>query len=162
MTKRARGSDTKGAVLVEFVIAIVPVLITFLTFVQLSRIATARLVVKHAAIVGARAASVITNAKENTPDQKKGMHEVEIENGVRMALGPWWTKSGGITAVRVDINDTSSRSDPYNWVEVRVRATYACRVPLGFLICAGRQKQIVEIARMPHQGALYEMETAEQ
>jgi hypothetical protein len=150
--------DTNGAVLAEFVLAIVPILIVFFTFVQLSRIAMARLVVKHGAIVGARAASVIANSKENTPDQPKGMHEVEIENGVRMALGPWWTKEGGITSVRVDIKDSSTKKDPYDWVEVRVSATYACRVPLGFMICAGRKKQIVEVARMPHQGALYQME----
>jgi hypothetical protein len=129
----------------------------FFTFVQLSKVATARLVVKHSAIIGARAAAVIANGKNNTPDQEKQTNEEEITNGVKAALGPWWSKSGGITSVTVKVTDTSSRGDPYNWVEVKVSATYACRVPLGFLACARPSKVLVETFRMPHQGALYEM-----
>jgi Flp pilus assembly protein TadG len=148
--------DSKGAVLAEFCIAIVPVLTTFFSFVQLSRIATARLVVKHSAIVGARAAAVITNGANNNPGQNQGANDDQVTNGVKAALGPWWTKSGGITSVNVTVNDTSSRSDPYNWVEVKVSATYACKVPMGFIACGGPTKRIEESYRMPHQGAIYE------
>jgi hypothetical protein len=148
--------DTKGAVLAEFCIAIVPVLTMFFSFVQLSRVATARLVVKHSAIIGARAASVITNGANNNPGQSKGANDGEVTNGVKAALGPWWTKSGGITAVDVTVKDSSSRGDPYNWVEVKVSATYACKVPMGFIACGGPTKRIEETYRMPHQGALYE------
>jgi Flp pilus assembly protein TadG len=155
------GRDRKGAVLAEFMLAIVPVLTMFFTFVQLSRVASARLVVKHSAIVGARAAAVIANGKNNTPDQEKKTNEDQITTGVKAALGPWWSKPGGITSVIVKVTDTSSRADPYNWVEVKVSATYACRVPMGFLACAGPSKLIVETFKMPHQGALYEMESSQ-
>ena len=148
--------DTKGAVLAEFVLAIVPVLTTFFTFVQLARLATARLVVKHGAIVGARAAAVITNNHENNPGQEGGGEE-EVANGVKAAMGPWLSRSA-ITSVNVSINDASSHADPYNWVEVKVTATYACNVPMGQVVCGGRTRKLVEKFRMPHQGAKYEAE----
>mgnify|MGYP001497377861 CR=1 FL=1 len=157
MLERLR-TNTRGAVLAEFMIALVPVLTTFFSFVQLSRVASARLVVKHGAIVGARAAAVIANGKKNTPGQEQGTNDAEITNGVKAALGPWWSKTGAITAVEVKVTDRSSRSDPYGWVEVKVTATYACRVPMGFVACGGRSKKIEETFKMPHQGALYEVE----
>jgi Flp pilus assembly protein TadG len=149
--------DNKGAVLAEFCIAIVPVLTTFFSFVQLSKLATARLVVKHSAIVGARAAAVIANGNDNTPDQPRGTNEGEIADAVKAAMGPWWTRSGGVTSVNVTVTDLSSRADPYDWVVVKVEARYECSVPLGFFVCGGRSKRIEETFRMPHQGALYEM-----
>jgi Flp pilus assembly protein TadG len=148
--------DQRGAVLAEFVIAIVPILITFFSFVQLSKIATARLVMKHGAIVAARAAAVMTNAHKNTPDQDEGDHQGEITQGARLAMAPW-VKDGSLTAVDVRVDDQSSQRDPYGWVHVEVTAIYRCRVPLGQLICAGRTKVMTERYSMPHQGATYEM-----
>ena len=151
---RRLARDRKGAVLAEFCLALVPLLTTFLAFVQLSRIAAARLVVKHATIVGARAAAVISNGANNNPGQAQGSNEGEIANAVKAALGPWQTK-GAISAVDVNVTDSSSRGDPYNWVEVRVAATYSCNVPMGFVACGGRSTQLIETYRMPHQGANY-------
>ncbi|MBN9166968.1 MAG: hypothetical protein J0I07_38915 [Myxococcales bacterium] len=147
--------DTRGAVMAEFVIAIVPLLMTFFSFVQLSKVATARLVVKHGTIIGARAASVISNANNNTPDAK-GDGKADIQNAVRVAMAPW-TAKGSITGVDVQVNDQSSRDDPYGWVTVTVKATYNCNVPMGFIACGGRSKTLEESYRMPHQGAIYEM-----
>lgn len=148
--------DSRGAVLVEFVIAIVPILLTFFTFVQLSRVATARLVVKHSAIIGARAASVISNQHNNTPDAKND-GKADIKTAVQLALGTWYTK-GSITNVDVVVTDQSSRSDYYGWVTVKVTATYHCNVPMGWTACGGKQTQLVETFRMPHQGAIYKVE----
>lgn len=150
--KRLRG-DQKGAVLVEFVIAIVPVMMTFFSFVQLSKIATARLVVKHSAIVGARAASVLSNQHENNPGAS-GDGKSEISNSVKAALGPWATTM----LVDVTVNDQSSTSDPYGWVEVKVSATYRCNVPMGRIACGlSGMKKLEETYKMPHQGATYKM-----
>jgi len=145
--------NTKGAVMAEFVIAIVPVFTTFFSFVQLSKVATARLVVKHSAIVGARAAAVMSNAHDNLPDQAAGGGDVS--GAVKASMAPWY--GGSLTGVSVNVNDQSSRSDPYGWVEVKVTATYACKVPIGFIACGGRSKQLVETYKMPHQGAIYKM-----
>ncbi len=155
MAERSLVRDERGAALVEFVVAIVPVLLTFFTFVQLSKIATARLVVKHGTIIGARAASVISNAHDNTPDAK-GDGKEEITQAVRSAMGPW-IRNGSFGSVNVTVNDQSSRSDPYGWVTVTVRAQYRCRVPMGFIACGGTTKTLEESYRMPHQGALYKM-----
>ncbi len=152
---RKLGKDQKGAVLAEFVIAMVPLLMTFFSFVQLSKVATARLVVKHGTIIGARAASVISNQNNNTPDAK-GDGKADITNAVRAGMG-YWVAKGAISVDDVDIQDASSRDDPYGWVTVTVKATYRCTVPMGFIACAGSTKQLQESYRMPHQGAIYEM-----
>lgn len=152
MLRRLRG-DKKGAVLAEFVIAIVPVMMTFFSFVQLSRIATARLVVKHSAIVGARAASVLSNQHDNNPGAS-GDGQADVKSAVQAALGPW---SRAMT-VNVTVNDQSSTADPYGWVEVKVSATYRCNIPMGHIACGlSATKTLEETYKMPHQGATYKM-----
>lgn len=141
----------------EFVIAIVPVLTTFFSFVQLSRIASARLVLKHSAIVGARAAAVMSNGNNTAPDQPSGDQKGEITKAVKSAMGPWFTKAGAFTTVNVTVTDQSNKDDPYNWVEVKVETLYACNVPMGFIACGGNTKRLEETYKMPHQGANYKM-----
>jgi hypothetical protein len=151
--------NTRGAVLAEFVIAIVPVLTAFFSFVQLSKLATGRLVVKHGAIIGARAAAVMTNAHENNPGQEAGLHEDEVKQGVQMAMLPWLL-NGAMSGVSVKVEDTSDEEDPYNWVNVEVTTTYNCNVPMGgAIVCGlGRTKTLKSAYRMPHQGAIYKVE----
>ena len=52
-------SNVSGAIYVEFLVAFIPVLIFFLGLLQLGLIYTANLVVRHAAVRGARAAIVV-------------------------------------------------------------------------------------------------------
>jgi hypothetical protein len=51
--------DVRGVVMLELLIAIVPVLVLFLGAVQLALLGAAQLIVSHAAIVGARSAAVV-------------------------------------------------------------------------------------------------------
>lgn len=156
--KRARRGlhqDRRGAVLVEFLVAFMPLMITFSSFVQLAQITTARLVTKHSTIVAARAAAVISNEKKNTPDAKPGKNQDQIEAAVHMALGPWDQTMNG---VKVEINDQSSADDNFGMVQVTVTARYRCSVPFGgFLVCGrnGGVHEIVQKAAFPHQGACY-------
>jgi Flp pilus assembly protein TadG len=158
MEKRKLGdlkNDKRGAVLVEFLVAVMPLMITFSCFVQVSSIATARLVVKHSAIVGARAAAVIANGKKNTPDQKQGDNKGEILMGVRAAMGPWIKTMNN---VNVQVDDQSSCADPYGMVTVTVTADYRCSVPFGGrLLCGavGATHTLKQKYAMPHQGARY-------
>ncbi|MDB4942701.1 MAG: hypothetical protein JWP97_2235 [Labilithrix sp.] len=152
---RALHADKKGAVLVEFLVAIMPLMITFSCFVQLSQMATAKLVVKHSAIVGARAASVISNVNKNTPDQPEGENRADIEQGVHAALGPWDRQ---MASVRVKIEDKSDCKDPYGPVKVTVTAAHKCLVPFGGrLLCGavGATHTMEQAYTMPHQGARY-------
>jgi uncharacterized membrane protein YgcG len=150
--------DKRGAVLVEFVVAFMPLMITFSCFVQLSQMATAKIVVKHSAIVGARAAAVISNGKNNTPDQAKGDNQADIKAGVNAALGPW---KKTMTNVDVAIDDKSSCTDPYGLVTVTVTADYKCSVPFGGrLLCGavGATRTLKQAYGFPHQGARYKDE----
>ena len=159
MKTRATGGrgllrDARGAVLAEFVIAILPILTAFLCFVQLGHLATAKLVMQHGAIVGARAAAVITNGKGDNPGQPDGVHADVVAQGVDLAMYAW-TRSQKLTDLSVEITDYSSPADPYGEVDVKIEARYHCDVPLGWLICGGRTVTMTETKKMPHQGAVY-------
>lgn len=147
--------DQRGAVLAEFVVVLVPLLTIFFVFVQLSAIAAASLVVKHSAVIGARAAAVLSNKNNNVPEREgKGDGEGDIRAGVEAALGPWKDRMG----VAVTVTDRSTRDKPdgpYELVTVTVTATYRCEVPLGKAICPGGVKIIRDTKSMPHQGARY-------
>jgi Flp pilus assembly protein TadG len=147
-------TDKKGAVLVEFLVAVMPLMITFSSFVQVAQVATARIVVKHSAIVAARAAAVISNGHNNTPDQEKGDNQSEIESAVNAALGPW---ADTMDSVQVQVDDKSSGDDPYGMIQVTVTTQYHCSVPFGAsIVCkAGGARTITQKASFPHQGACY-------
>ncbi len=155
-TLRSLHQDRRGAVLVEFLVAFMPLMITFSSFVQLAQITTARLVTKHATIVAARAAAVISNEHNNTPDAKKGKNQDEIEQAVQAGLGPWGQT---MTNVKVEIDDQSSAEDNFGMVKVTVTARYRCSVPFGGMLVCGKNggvHEIVQKAAFPHQGACYE------
>lgn len=147
-------SDKRGAALVEFLVALMPLMITFSSFVQLQQMATARLVLKHSAVVGARAASVISNKNKNTPEQEQGDNQATIQRGVEKALGPW----AQTMTVNVQVDDQSSCDDVYGMVTVKVQAQYKCQVPFGGrIVCGlGGMHDFNNIKySMPHQGARY-------
>lgn len=152
---RELNSDKRGAVLVEFAVAFMPLMITFSAFAQLQHMATAALVVKHSAVVGARAAAVMSNAGKNTPDQPEGDNLADIKKGVEAAMGPWKATMSGVD---VKVADSSSCSDPYGMVSVTVTADYKCSVPFAnlFMCGAGRTHTFKAMtARFPHQGARF-------
>lgn len=153
--------DQRGAVLAEFVIAVVPLMMTFFGFMQVSKIFTAGLGVRHAAVIAARTASVYSNRANNNPGAE-GDGRSQARQAAGAALGPW-ISDGTISNVNVDVDDRSSRSDPYGPVQVQVTATYRCKVPMmGRIVCGGGSKTITTrtmlgfSAQMPHQGAKYE------
>jgi len=155
-TLKGLGKDKRGAVLVEFAIAFMPLMITFSSFVQLQQMATARIVVKHATIVGGRAAAVISNKNRNTPDQEDADQEEVVKKGVEAALGPW---KGTMSNLEVKVDDTSTCEDPYGMVTVTVTADYKCSVPFSNLFMCGTGKTHSfkpMISRFPHQGARYQ------
>lgn len=145
-------NDKRGAVLAEFVVALVPLLTIFFVFVQISAIAAARIRFKHAAVIGARAAAVFSNKGNNCPECS-GDGTGEVNAAVRAALG----SAGRTLNASATVNDRSNRSDPYGLVTVTVTGTYQCGVPLGKIICGGGSVTFTERKSMPHQGALYKM-----
>ncbi len=69
MARLALRHDSRGVVYVEFLIAFFPLLVIFLGICQLALIASARLVVQHAALAAARSAIVVL---EDSPDDFGG------------------------------------------------------------------------------------------
>ncbi len=160
--RKIRGAGRRGAVLAEFVIAVVPLLMTFFGFLQITKFFSAGFGVRHAAIVAVRAAAVYSNRANNNPGAE-GDGATQARQAAGAALAPW-IADGSISSVNVDIEDRSSRNDPYGPVQVQVSATYNCRVPMvGRLFCSGGRKTISTrnmagfSAQMPHQGAKYEV-----
>jgi hypothetical protein len=145
--------DKRGAVLAEFVVAIVPLLTIFFVFVQISAIAAARIRFKHVAIIGARAAAVFSNRGDNGPECQ-GDGSGEVTAAVRAGLG---SASRNVTGVSASVNDRSNRTDPFGLVTVTVTGNYQCGVPLGKIICGGGSVTFTERKSMPHQGAIYRM-----
>lgn len=140
--------DQRGAVLAEFVVVLVPLLTIFFVFTQLSAIAIAKLRFKHATVIGARAAAVMSNSGDNCPGCDG---QGAVGAGVRAAL-----QGSGVTVLTVNIQDSSNRDDPYNLVQVTVVGRYNCTVPLGRVIC-GPMLPFTETKSMPHQGARYRL-----
>ena len=147
--------DESGAVLAEFAVIALPLFLTFFGFVQLGQMLTANLVMKHSAIVAARAAAVISNENQTNPGANGSKDD--ITTAAALALGSWFANDS-FSDLRVDVVDTSSAADPYAPVNVTVSSNYSCRVPLGnrMLCDLGTAKRLVTAkASFPHQGALY-------
>ena len=147
----------RGAVMAEFAIAVVPLLATFFSLYQVTRLQTAKLMITHAAICGARTASVTSNVHGNNPGVPREANDMP-ERAVNQALAPFLA-SKSYTDVRVIVDDASSAADPSGPVRVTVTAKVTCAVPMmGRVICKGPQKVLEAHATMPHQGATYGVE----
>lgn len=156
--KKSLHKDQRGAVLAEFVIVLLPMLTTFFVFAQLAAMASARLMLKHSAVVAARAASVYSNSGDNVPEASGADGRGDVQSAAQAALGTW---NRSFTGVSVAVNDTSTRGDDdnqYDLVTVTVSATYRCQVPLGKIICGGGTRAMQDTKSMPHQGARYRTE----
>lgn len=145
-----RKSNQRGAVLAEFAIALMPMLIAFFGFVQFAQLATADLYMRHAAICAARAAAVMQD------DNNPGPHSPQqagTEAAAEQALGKW-ARSQLLAPPTVEIAGGGMSGQ---FVSVTVTAPLTCRVPLGKMIaCGGSTRSLSHTARFPAQGARYE------
>ncbi|NOU31382.1 MAG: hypothetical protein HOO96_26080 [Polyangiaceae bacterium] len=153
MAKSTIVGNQRGAVLAEFVVALVPLLTTFFCLVQLGKLYAANLALKHAAMCAARAATVIAKPPTMNPGATGDPNEIEL--AAYAALGNFYT-NGGFHDVTVKV--TLPSGDPHGVVTVDVTATYDCDVPLGGRItcfAGGGTKTKTESASLPLQGAQY-------
>ena len=148
------GSDVRGAVLAEFAVAIVPLLMAFFCFLQLGIFMVGKMIVRHSAIVGARAAAVIAGGGATNPTLGGAPQgtKADIESAVHQALGVWG--DNGMLTASADVADPGG---PRGTVSVSVTATFRCNTPLGhWWVCGGDSKTFTETASMPKQGATYQ------
>jgi Flp pilus assembly protein TadG len=135
----------RGAAMVEFVVAVMPMLITFFSFVQLGKLMTARLVLQHATKTALRTATLTPKG-----DPRAMNDSGKIREAAQDALGQW---SNQLT---ISVSP-SQGGGVHGLVNVTVNATYRCDVPLGsLLVCGGGSKKLKPITlSMPLQGGDY-------
>jgi Flp pilus assembly protein TadG len=131
---------TRGAALVEFVIAIVPMLMLFFTIAQFSALGYTSLLVRHAAFVAARAYAIVN---PGNPDSGPA---TDVQTAAQMVMG----RVPGMVSVQ------SSGAAPMSQAMQTTTVTllYSCTVPLGnMLVCGpGLTRPITAGAAFPNQG----------
>jgi Flp pilus assembly protein TadG len=148
-SKKRRG--TRGAVLVEFLVATTPLLMTFFGLMQLGKIMTAQIAFHHAANVAVRAAAVIVDNDVN-PGASGKLDEVKM--AAQLALGDF------IRTVTVNAATVSGGTTPNGDLKVTLTGTYNCNVPLGkTLVCGFSGKHTFKPVEstLPLFGARYKL-----
>jgi len=157
-------ADARGAVMLEFLLAFVPVFVLFLGLLQLVLLGVADLVVRHAAITGVRAAVVVLyddpayyrgSAQGDARDLQRGESRIEaIHTAVQAplaALAPRGAAAGSLPPGRTEFARAATAitfpSAPgatelledlaqAETITVRVTRLVPCAVPLaGWLLC---------------------------
>lgn len=172
---------TAGAVYVEFLIAFMPVLVTFMCLWQMSRMYTTALAVQHAAVIAARSGAVVfaddpQKYNGEAVGQITSKRREAVEGSALFALAPF-ILDGSLVSVKVTFPSTpngheertsynASSADPntadaqrVDLVRAHIEATFRCRIPLADRIACNpltRTRTIVREAAMPYQGARYD------
>jgi hypothetical protein len=146
--RRAAGplGDQRGAVLVEFALAIMPVFIIFFGTVQYCVNAYINLILHHGAFVAARCMAVV---HPGMPDAGK---TADCTDGVNV-LFP--TKANLKATVTLQ-NSPGTTSEDLDTVKVELK--YKCTIPLGNVVACGakREADMKALASFPNQGSAYQ------
>ncbi len=147
--------NKRGAVLVEFAVAIMPLLMTFFVFFQVAVMVTAKMFVRHATIAAARAGIVIKGGGETNPMQggvQQGS-DGDIQNAFKAGLGEWG--DNGMLVGTVSVSDPGG---PTGDVTATSVVAFKCNVPLGrrFVCPGGNILPMTDRATLPKQGADYQ------
>ena len=158
---RARGNgalpqDTRAAVYIEYLIAILPVVTFFIATWGLIEMLAADLVLRRAASAAARAAVVVLpddphfydGAPENVVGGKR---KEDIDLAAAMIL----EASGHFRDYHVDIEGERKESAP---LTATVRAQYYCGAGWTSIVCGGTSRWLTEKATYAYQGAPFKYE----
>lgn len=158
-----RPLDTRGVILVEYLIAFLPVFLLFATAFQTADLFASHLIMQRAASAAGRAASVVL------PDDPSfyggvgvgefsGARKADIERAAQVVLAAaprfWNRDSGEFTMNKLDVSVTvpSDESAP---LVVTVRAEYRCYLA-GILVCgASGTTNVSAEVRSPYHVADY-------
>lgn len=168
--------DRGGAAMVEFAMAIMPVLMVFFGTLQWTVNAYIHLLVKHAAFSIVRCEAVVHPGAPDSGDENKDCLNkdpsstsiigtlfrhaanttgVFVEgNAILGDLG----LGGGISSGDFTIDTTLANPNEQKLDSVKVSLQYRCTVPLGnVLACgAGRVQKLEATANFPNQGSAYQ------
>lgn len=147
--------NKRGAVLVEFAVAIMPLLMTFFVFFQVAVMVTAKMFVRHATIAAARAGIVIVGGGDKNPmrgGEAQGS-DGDIQAAFRAGLGAWG--DNGMLVGTVSVSDPGTQ---FGDVTATSAVLFRCNVPLGrrFVCPGGAFLPMADRATLPKQGADYQ------
>jgi Flp pilus assembly protein TadG len=147
---------TRGAVLAEFVITVVPLLMMLFGWLQLSWLYTANVLVQHAANTCARAAIVIDDKPFNPGDNGS---VADIQKATERAAEVQGNGKKAFKSIRCDVTNAATEQDEFGKVTAKVTAEFKCGVPMGkFIVCGPTaSKTLTKSAELPFQGARYEV-----
>jgi len=131
----------RGAVLIEFLVAIIPMLMIFFSIAQISALGYTSLLVHHAAYVAARAYAVVhPGIYDSGPPS-----DVQSAAGLVLARVP-----GNLSVTTRDVDPMSEQL-----ATTTVTLDYPCGVPLGaMLVCgASMRRTLTAQASFPNQGS---------
>lgn len=166
MTRERLGS-TRGAAYVEFIIAIVPMLILFWGLMQLNGLLLADLVVRHAATHAVRAAIVCDSDAEPQDGGQLAAPKGCSYEAAKMTLSAIKSFSPpGSNDPAFSLEVSGASPDGNAPVTVTLRANYYCQVPLASFVCgfasagtpSGDRMRVAMLTRkatLPNQGAGY-------
>jgi hypothetical protein len=137
--------DERGAVLVEFAMAIVPVLAFFFGTIQFCAAAYVNLILHHGAFVAARCEAVVHPAM---PDSGGAQ---DCTDAVNLLLST-------STKAKATVKPTLAAKTAQTLDVVEVDLEYPCEVPLGNVVACGKGKKLhmIATASFPNQGSAYQ------
>lgn len=148
---------TDGAVLVEYLIALLPVLTFFLATWQLIELSTGNLILKRAASAAARAAIVVLPDDQSfyagaPVNRFVGLRKSDVESAARSILdiaGP-----GRFTNVRVEISPAEPSGNVV--LTTTVTADFRCFAGWVSFVCGGSSRTLSARSTHVYQGAPYQ------
>ncbi len=148
---------TKGAVYAEFLVVFWPIFLTFWVLTQAAGLYSAKLIVMHSAVTGARAAAVVI------PDDPKNYGGEKPANALTprrreaieraVALPTLASLSLGVPQVTFP---AGQHYPPGSTVTVDVEVPYHCQLPVAkWLVCQGGTRVLQGRAKMRVHAARY-------
>ncbi|HKU43803.1 MAG TPA: nucleic acid/nucleotide deaminase domain-containing protein [Polyangiales bacterium] len=152
-------TDHRGAVFVEKLIALFPVLLTFFLGWELAEVGAASLVVQRASAAAGRAAMVVLPDDpryygEEPPDTYAGARRADVELAAGMVLSALPQLSENF---EVDVSDPP---DGFGEIDVTVRAPYECGA-VGLICRAGGGLTLTSTTKHAYHGASYAYSAAD-
>ncbi|MCA9594452.1 MAG: hypothetical protein KC776_14105 [Myxococcales bacterium] len=155
---RVGGSrGTKGAVYVEFLIVFWPIFLTFWVLTQAAGLYSAKLIVMHSAVTGARAAAVvIPDDPKNYGGEEMNKLTSKRRQAIERAVAIPQLASLSLGMSEVEFPNGTSYG-PGSTVVVHVKTPYYCELPIAkWFVCIAGTRILEGRASMPVHAATYE------
>jgi hypothetical protein len=135
--------DRRGAVYVEFLGAFFPIFFAFWCLMQSAGLYSAKLITRHSAYLGARAAAVVIpddpQKYDSQPGAVTGKRKSAIEDAVKMGLAANRSLMNVLAVVEIQGGNGKSKDNfgRDEKVTVKVHVPYRCTLPIADKVVCG-------------------------